>query len=102
MIKGSGELTAEQLERIRHESNAAMGKDVDARLLRARADLAIAEHRFVLALANVRAGPQSPRGNHAPTAEFESTLVELVMRRRAELLASSRRRGGVCSICLGV
>jgi len=102
MIKGSGELTAEQLERIRHESNAAMGKDVDARLLRARADLAIAEHRFVLALANVRAGPQSPRGNHAPTAEFESTLVELVMRRQAELLASSRRRGGVCSICLGV
>ena len=66
-----------------------------ARALRKPRTATIAEGRFVLTLANVRAGPQSPRGNHAPTAEFESALVELVMQRRSERVANSR---AVCAL----
>ena len=94
MLKTPG-LTAEQLESIRHECNLGMNKDVSARLLRARADLAIAEQWALLALAKVCTGQPSGSGSYMSTRALEAALAELQLRLKSEHMANSQSRGGV-------
>ena len=86
---GDTELTAEQKREIEHEGHVQLGKNADAKLKAARAELAAAEAKLEAVREMIEEGQLKEA-----CSELNAALLEVTLRKQAEYIANSRKRGG--------